>query len=305
MKVIDEVLKSETFAYRGDYTQFLKLVRVILTGETTDFTFYNIGAISKACWMGKAIGAADIFLLKNKIKNELTKGSLATDYQMKQLERFVKFVSLVYCKWWIRCPLTASAPINDLELISEIENYPDEVISEAALKAVKHHLWYLAQEMVPLALFSNDLSCVKKDQISKAIQNHNAVTLTNRHGTSFGKPNFPVVSKNQKNRSLSMFVGPDSLGFFRILRLESEFLKYPSSEWSNRSSYQHAKKVVDAIQVVNDAAERGVKLASDYLDSAKIEENYQNILQVVENNRHLKPNQRDKKVKPKSWYLTL
>ena len=159
--------------------------------------------------------------------------------------------------------------------------------------------------MVPLALFSNDLSCVKKDQISKAIQNHNAVTLTNRHGTSFGKPNFPVVSKNQKNRSLSMFVGPDSLGFFRILRLESEFLKYPSSEWSNRSSYQYAKKVVDAIQVVNDAAERGVKLASDYLDSAKIEENYQNILQVVENHRHLKPNQRDKKFKPKSWYLTL
>ena len=66
VKVIDEVLKSETFAYQGDYTQFLKLVRVILTGETTDFTFYNIGAISKACWMGKAIGAADIFLLKKQ-----------------------------------------------------------------------------------------------------------------------------------------------------------------------------------------------------------------------------------------------
>ena len=86
------------------------------------------------------------------------------------------------------------------------------VLSFCVVKPEHQEVWplrNLTQEMVPLALFSNDLSCVKKDQISKAIQNHNAVTLTNRHGTSFGKPNFPVVSKNQKNRSLSMFVGPD------------------------------------------------------------------------------------------------
>lgn len=308
VRIIDDVMNSKTFAYRGDYTRFLKLVRVILTGNIDNFAFFNIGAISKARWMGKTIGAANIFLLSDKIKTELPKGSLATDHQLQQIQRFVQFVALVYCKWWVRCPLSASAPINDLDLITALENYPDELISEAALKAVKRHLWYLTQEMVPLSLFSHELSNLKKNQLSKAIlksQNKNSDELINRHGTSYGKPNFPVISENKKNRTLVSFVGADSMGFFRILHLNSEFLKHPSSKWSEMESYKLAKRTVNSMLVVNDAAERGVKLANDFIDSAKIEKNYQTILQVVENDRHLKPNQRKKDVKSKSWYLTL
>jgi len=35
---------------------------------------------------------------------------------------------------------------------------------------------------------------------------------------------------------------------------------------------------------VNDSAERGVKLSSDFLISAKSEKHYQNVLQVIEKN---------------------
>ena len=51
-----------------------------------------------------------------------------------------------------------------------------------------------------------------------------------------------------------------------------------------------AEAVVKSMHVVNDAAERGVKLGSDFLDCAKIEEHYQDILQVSENDRHRVPN---------------
>ena len=40
---------------------------------------------------------------------------------------------------------------------------------------------------------------------------------------------------------------------------------------------------MDNMAVVNDSAERGVKLCHDFLDSAKDEARLQNILQVVEN----------------------
>ena len=66
-----------------------------------------------------------------------------------------------------------------------------------------------------------------------------------------------------------------------------------------------AEAVVKSMHVVNDAAERGVKLGSDFLDCAKIEEHYQDILQVAENDRHRVPNQRSRKAVSKSWYLTL
>ena len=60
---------------------------------------------------------------------------------------------------------------------------------------------------------------------------------------------------------------------------------------------------MNSLSVVNDGAERVVKLAYDFLDSARREDNLQNILQVVENNRHAVPNQRKRKLAPKCRYL--
>ena len=62
--------------------------------------------------------------------------------------------------------------------------------------------------------------------------------------------------------------------------------------WPKDDGYLDAKLIVNNLSVVNDGAERGVKLAYDYLDSSKKEENYQNILQIVENDRSLVPDQR-------------
>ena len=59
--------------------------------------------------------------------------------------------------------------------------------------------------------------------------------------------------------------------------------------------------------VVNDAAERGVKLCHDYINSSKQKGVLQNILQVVENVRARVPDmrQREKQTKEKKWFLVL
>ena len=75
----------------------------------------------------------------------------------------------------------------------------------------------------------------------------------------------------------------------RIEAIENQLVYYRNYRSFNLVStlvYNNPK-----LQVKNDAAERGVKLGHAFLDRAKIEANYQNILQVVEYERKSKPNQ--------------
>ena len=51
------------------------------------------------------------------------------------------------------------------------------------------------------------------------------------------------------------------------------------------------------MRVVNDSAERGVKLASDFNKASHSEERFQQVLQVVVNSRHGMPDLREKKAK--------
>ena len=85
--------------------------------------------------------------------------------------------------------------------------------------------------------------------------------------------------------------------FFTTLGLDLNFLEHNVDSWEELSSYQEALKAVKHLKVVNDAAERGVKLTADFMGVAKKEEKFQKILQMVENDRKLVPNQRKRHVR--------
>jgi len=62
------------------------------------------------------------------------------------------------------------------------------------------------------------------------------------------------------------------------------------TEWDTDPDFIKAADYVRHVRVVNDAAERGVKLCSDYLKIlSKDEAIQQNILQVVEEHRKFDP----------------
>ena len=104
-----------------------------------------------------------------------------------------------------------------------------------------------------------------------------------------------------------MFAGKDSINFFKLLKINVSFIRLPVDEWKYNDDFLAGKNIVHSLSVVNDAAERGVKLCSDYLEAAKIEKRFQNILQVVENHRKALPNLRKRKLpRPqKNWFLKL
>ena len=125
----------------------------------------------------------------------------------------------------------------------------------------------------------------------------------NRHGTAFGKPIFPKLDVVPE--SVVDLVGPSSMRFFNILGLDTSFLKEDPATWELSPSYNEAYSVVRKLLFVNDCAERGVKLGSDFINSSKTEERWQNVLQVVENDRNRVSNQRLPKKEPKHWFLAV
>ena len=91
--------------------------------------------------------------------------------------------------------------------------------------------------------------------------------------------------------------------FFECLRINADFLRVPVCDWDENESFKAGRMIVRNLRVVNDSAERGVKLTSDFLKTAKSEDRLQNILQVVENSRFTNPDQRKKSKNGSSWFL--
>ena len=283
---------------RDDYLEFANLTKKFLEIDTP-IVFMRPGALHKARWLAKLLYMIKICLFETVI-SELPAGVITSRHQPAKVRKFVNFATLVYSQWWMKCMCPTDAPWNDLCFYKNILSYKqiDGSVSASAQKAFDRHLWYLTAELVPLALFGENVPADEKQQLAQSLMspdnNPTDDNPTARFGSGFGKPAFP---KNITTESkLSDFITPDSWYFFKLMNINSSFLSLDVGLWLSDDSYKDAAKNVRAINVVNDCAERGVKLSSDFISGARCEENYQDIIQVVEGNRKDLPNLRKRKM---------
>ena len=104
-----------------------------------------------------------------------------------------------------------------------------------------------------------------------------------RYGTAYGKPSFP--SDVCQSTKLCDQISQDFWSFFQTLQIDTAFLREKAATWPNNDSYQQGLENIDDINVVNDCAERVVKPSTDFPSCARSENHFQNILQVVQNDR--------------------
>ena len=83
--------------------------------------------------------------------------------------------------------------------------------------------------------------------------------------------------------------------FFEILGCSHSFLTKDLEQWLTDKDYLDLKAIVNDMSVVNDVAERCVKLFSDNLTFSRNEDTFQDNLQVIEHDRKEVPNIRKKK----------
>ena len=280
---------------RDDYREFAQLCVLYVGAGESPARLQRPGAMHKTRWMSRLIYTLKLALLEGRIV-ALPRGAITMGHQEQKVRAFAHFITHIYATWWLTCDRTVDAAWNDLQLYRHLQEYKsiNNDIAETATKTLERHLWYLTGEMLPLALFSDKVPAAEKRALADRIVEHKPDDLpmrapTERFGTGFGKPKFPALSPSVR---LADLVNADCWFGLQLLHIDPAFLSLDVEDWATTEAFQARLANVQAINTVNDCAERGVKLASDFVVSAKSELHLQNVLQAVEHDRCVRPNLR-------------
>lgn len=105
---------------------------------------------------------------------------------------------------------------------------------------------------------------------------------------------------NIESQNIFDFVSVKSKFLFDRLNIDASFLKQCPTLWSNDVSFQEARKQVSTLRVVNDTAERAVKLMKDFHGLITVEEDQKRyLLRCVQEHRKVYPDCKKKILKRK------
>lgn len=259
---------------RDDYKELLELSLIFLGHvPPRGIRFYKPGAYHHARWMAKVIYSLKIYIFRKCFK--------LAKKEEKGIFDVCIFTVFLYLKEWYECPLAASSPKNDLDFIKALIHFREVDPDSAAivLNKLSLHLWYLAPETAAMAFFDRSVPLEIKSNMVKA--------LNSNFGNEIEIPKHYMLSKNESMETLATceldhFIDSRSVEFFKRFGIDEEFLKQDISSWPEDPSYIAAEKIVKGLSVINDVAERYVKLAQDYIDGpVKAEDDAQYLLQIV------------------------
>lgn len=253
---------------RDDYKQLLELSLLFL-GSSKKMSLRKPGGCSNARWMSKAIYTLLMYLFRGSYD---LAGKESDFLQMSQ------FIVFSYIEAWFTSPFPAKAPYHDLHFVKKLEDYKniDAEISKVAIKKFKNHLWYLSAENCALSFFDESIPVETKKKMILALEKENI----------FDKDYEKKFSENRISCLLSedieYFISSDTLYFFKRFKLSFDFLKSDPSTWPQDDGYIKNRIIVNNLRVLNDVAERAVKLTSDFnRKSTTSEDQRQYLLQVV------------------------
>jgi len=258
--------------YRDDYKELIELILIFLGGCPSDeITIKKPGAIHHARWMAKALYSLKIYLFRNQFHLNIKKGNRLRDICI--------FLIRLYVKAWFGAPNAATAPYQDFNFIKDVYNYYDSDVSKIILKKFYGHLWYLSDEAIGFSFFDKNVSADLKKKMVKALtSNDGSDEIVKKISVK------PHEVSSLVTKDLSHFVTKNTKIFFERFGIDTHFLNYEPDEWINKTAYNDGANTVAHINVVNDTAERGVKLIEEYNSIlTKDEEQKQYLLQIVKN----------------------
>ena len=297
-------LDSNVFP-RDDYKELCTLAVVWLAGpaKVDGFIFQYPGAFHHARFMMQSIYSLKMRLLSKQV-------TILSKKEKGQVSVMAEFVGLFHTLWFLKCPMTSSAPFLQLQSIMQMKRYRKHrpAISDLVLNSMKNHLWHITEQSVITALADENLSADQRKSLALALYNTPRADKFQPE-----QPKFPDVfdEKHYPNKlwlsgqvpQLQDFVGPRSWLIFNKLQLgqvDCEWLQLEPTSWSLMSGYQRFRKFVTETTIVNDPAERGVALAADFRSSFQQESVCQSNLVTVAESRKLVPRGSKQSVKAES-----
>lgn len=234
------------------------------------------GSCSRARWLEKLNYCLQMYLIREQFQ--------LNRFDLDRLREFNKFVVKIYAEAWFSCPNAVMAPLNDLNFLKKLVEYEKEnkQISVIAYEKFSTHLWYLNEVLVGLAFFDDRISIEEKKNMVRALKIQKPENYSLR----------ATVKKTEvTDKNLSDFVSSNTLKFFEGYEIKTgNWISKDPSMWHDVDEYNDAKFFCLHLNVVNDAAERAVKLVGSFINKSKDDINLQNILQVTEQDRKKYPN---------------
>lgn len=177
---------------------------------------------------------------------------------------------------------SAISPHLDLNSIKYVFNYNNSNISNIILKHFCSHLWYLSKEPLGFAFFNNNILVDLKNITAQVlIYNNGSDEIIKKLSIKPHKVT-SIVTKD-----LSNFINANSSVFFKSFGIDTSFLLNEPDKWNNNITYKVGASIVPYKYIVNDIAERCVKLIEEY-NSILIKDEKQKkcILQIVKVNKN-------------------
>ncbi|EFX81099.1 hypothetical protein DAPPUDRAFT_317765 [Daphnia pulex] len=209
--------------------------------------------------------------------------------ESKAVKEMSIFIALFHSEAFLKSRLSTISPAVDLKYLSLMQLYKQENLAAAtvAIKSVHNHLWYLTEEAQVLSIFDSELDSALRQRLVEKL-----LTIPRPKSYAPGKPKFPKINSAgtiiDYPNPLTTFLGPRSWLLFSLLNLGDECFDWmytPVDSWKNMAGYKKIEKIVRSFEVVNDYAERTIKLISDFKDTVVKVTDQEYLFQVIEDHR--------------------
>jgi len=266
---------------RDDYKEFIELVMIFL-GKTPPrgIHFRPPGAYHLARWMAKGIYCFKMLLFYQQLKLSIV--------EKRGLQEICCFIVQCYLEAWICAPDPITAPLNDIIFLKKLVDYTkhNRKIGEVAIKKFINHLCYLNDECAVFSLFDDRIDYHTKSKMAKRILETNEEEINADEQEKDSQKKIVLQFDDVQHFACKdlpfELISNKSIQFFRRFRISSDFLHKDPSLWEITTEYKEAKDIIATLKVVNDSAERGVKLMEEFNDKfTKQEEQKQYVLQVI------------------------
>jgi len=258
--------KIEEDLPRDDYREFLELI-IIFLGETPSrgIHFHQPGACHLARWMAKAIYCLKIYLFRQQFK--------LTYKEEKALRRICCFIIKCYAEAWFSAPNAIEAPLNDINFLKKLIAYKidDKLVAEKAINKFINHLWYLNEECAVFSIFDERISDEGRRDIAQKIlldkETNETDEKNDKEPEDIGKKLFIKLDDLEHflNKDLPQeIITNNSKKLFDRFEISLDFLQLDPMHWKDQDNYKKGRKIINSLRVVNDTAERGVKLMEEF-----------------------------------------
>ena len=199
-----------------------------------------------------------------------------------------EFVGLFYAMWFLRSAMSAAAPYIDLKNFAQMQKYKKmgktrAEVADACMLSMVRHSWYLDPSLVVMALADKDVPNHEKKMMAAALVKFKKPAVFEK-----GKPTLDALQIDKKVPTLASLVKPRSWLMFSLLNMtedELAWLKLDVSLWSTDAGFMRFSDFVKGLNVVNDPAERSIKLIQEFINTCQDEELRQDLMLAVAEDR--------------------